>query len=149
MTRPSLADVYVRRRAAEMIFDEVCAWQGHVMDREKRGILEDLASIASYSTDGYEMAKALERKGWTCDSRLVEILDGWWVGRAIEELTEQWVLCLNIQPSFAVGSVVEVRGERGPVVKIDLKHAQYGVRMPGMAENMWRVVDFENAKGVA
>ena len=150
MARPSLKDDYVRRRAAEIILDEVCSWQGDVGESEKRGIAEDLAAVASHYKDGYEMAKDLERKGWCCNSRLVEILDGWWVGQAIEELTAQWVLCLNIQPLFSVGTVVEIgrEGERGPIVNIDLKRAAYGVRLPGMAENAWRVVNFEDAKEV-
>lgn len=145
MKRPSLADEYVRRRAAEIILPKVLGWMGPTSPGEEQQTLLDLMKVASLYLDGYELAKKLERYGWCPDPRLIEILDNNWVSTAIDELTSQWVRCLAIKPQFSIGdSVVISRGKQGKIVKIDEKLAQYGVRYPDMAEKSWTVVNFED-----
>lgn len=150
MSRPSISDGYVCRRAAEIIFPKVWGWMG----RENSGckqedVMRDLTKIASAHRNGFELAKGLERRGWMVDDLLVDILADTWVQDAIDELTNQWVRCLNIRPQFRIGDSVAVTSywrsqATGTVVKVDEKLAQYGVRYPDMPKNAWAVVNFED-----
>jgi hypothetical protein len=146
MPRPSLSDSYVRRRAAEIVWPEVRSLYG-LDESEAPGWLGHLAAVASLS-DGYEIARHLERRGLSADAGLVEVLDGCWVRQAIEELTRQWVRCLNIQPAFKVGDVVFVRSRRpdeaAVVAEVRSDLAEYGVRWPDMSANVMGIVKFED-----
>ncbi len=148
MPRPSLSDDYVRRRAAEIIFPDVARWAGPIGESEKYEYMNDLMSIASQNSNGYEMAKSLEHKGWCSNDSLVEILGNDWVTQAIDELTSQWVRCLNITPEFSIGDLVTADGagrkdQVGTVVKIDSECARYGIRYPDMPGNSYQVIGFE------
>lgn len=152
MPRPTTADEYVRRRAAEIIFPNVWGWLG----RDNSGcseadVMRDLMKIARLHDSGYEYAKSLEGCGWSPDDYLVDLLSDNWVEQAVDELTSQWVRCLNIQPQFKLGDSVTWRrkGEPGEIVKIDTTLAQYGVRFPGYRENSYTIVNFEDCAAVA
>ncbi|MFP5277012.1 MAG: hypothetical protein ACLGPM_07845 [Acidobacteriota bacterium] len=155
MSRPSISDGYVCRRAAEIIFPKVWGWMG----RENSGckqedVMRDLTKIASAHRNGFELAKDLERRGWMVDDLLVDILADTWVQDAIDELTDQWVRCLNIRPQFAVGDRVvptagHRRGEEGTVARVDERLARYGVHFDDMEKNSWRTFDFEAIGAVA
>jgi hypothetical protein len=144
MLRPSLRDEYVRRRAAEIIFPKIRGWQ-LIPESEETDWMSDLASVARLA-DGYEIAHELERRhSWMADAQLVEILDGSWVRDAIDELTSQWVRCLDIRPKFEIGDRVVCRNrpEQAAVVNVDTRLAKYGVHYPDMKDNSWCVVEFE------
>lgn len=145
MKRPTINDDYVRRRAAEIILPAVMSWGRYVRERDEPQVIKDLMKAARVHGDGYEMAKSLEGFSWSVDDGLVEILGSGWVDDAIEELTDQWVRCLNIKPDFALGDrvVCHIREEAGFITRIDTKLAKYGVRYSDMKDNSYYQVPFE------
>lgn len=130
--RPTFSDPAVRRAAAEEILPEIIKWLGpdwHEAERED--YLEDLMGIV-FEWDGYDAARALERKHWDPDADLVEILDGGWGSRALRRAVAAWVEANKITPQLSVGTTVRARprGDIGKITGIDLKHATYTVAIP-------------------
>src|SRR6267154_1557943 len=70
--RPGYFDEIVTKRAAEFLLPYVVEWLG---DEANDRVLPNLIEAMRYCDEGYELAKALEHRGWSPDSELVEILD--------------------------------------------------------------------------
>lgn len=94
MLRPTRHDECVRRRAAELALPELKHWLRFGENDNEADLIEALTKVIDGS-DGYQIARALERDGWCSDSSLVEILDGDFVSDALRELVAQWEMCVG------------------------------------------------------
>jgi hypothetical protein len=141
MLRPITTDVFVRRRAVEL-FE---ASSGRKLTHTDR---EDLV-VCIDADDGFEIAKALEHRGWCdVDAYLVDELDQGFIREALDELTEQWVRALGVKLSFSCGDAVRYRGIARTIVKVFPDHARYGLNAPGHDSNTYTVVSAEDVSAL-
>jgi len=141
MLRPTRSDVCVRQRAAEMALPQFKLWMGSTDGQPDSEFIETLMKVIGGS-DGFVIAKNLEDFGYSADAELVSVMDGDFLGDALREMTKQWVTCLGVKLAIPIGAEVDYsgqRGGRGTVVNLGPEVAEYGVRMPGMADNSYRV----------
>lgn len=127
--RPKESDEAVRRAAAELAMPEIIDWLAEDWREDQReGYVCDLMSVLTL-WDGYEAARALERKGWSPDAELVEILsDGCWTDKVVEDAVCAWVEANKITPQFAVGDIVKTPQGVGPITAIRSDMARYTVQ---------------------
>lgn len=146
MKRPKISDNFVTRRAAELALPKVKSWYGS-HDMTDKEMMEDLER--GLDCDGYESAKGLERLGWCVDAGLVSILeDGDHLESAMKEMIRQWVKCLSIKPTHALGDDVIYRGKQGSVAQIFADTAEYGVRTPEQSANAYWRCNYEDVTPV-
>ncbi len=146
MLRPRRYDAIVRRRAAEMALPQVKRWIGPSSQSDASLIKELMKHIGG--PNGFEICKSLDRDGWCCGDKMVEIMGEDFISDAEKELVRQWVRCLGIKLDLPIGTVVEYRGERGVIASYDEELAQYKIQVPSQAEGTLWIVNAEDAKPV-
>jgi hypothetical protein len=149
--RPGLYDERVIRRAAEQVLPEVIEWlEDDYKEQDKDIILSDLTKAfkRAYSGEGYEVTKALDRLGWSCDAQLVEICNGSALYIARDEIVKEWVEANKIKPKLRLYDrvIVKPRGEQtvGIIERIYLDRAEYVIKSKG--KNFSYVYPYESVK---
>lgn len=139
--RPSRRDPEIIREAARRLCEEQVF--GYLDERGEH-IVEQVAAVMRYSTDGYEMCKELDRRhGWDCDRELVDIMDGadWNVDAVYRGREAEWVKANGIEPRFKIGDHVKTpnalfpptdKTHEGIVYEIDTVRGYYTVRVPSL-----------------
>lgn len=81
---------------------------------EHTDIIGDLVVAIRHETDGYEIAKSLERIGWEPDAELVEIVSEAFSKKkaVLDKACEEWVRAYNIK-EIPVGTKVKFILEPG------------------------------------
>lgn len=131
--RPSAALDIVLRTAAKKLAPAVVKWLKEGDDKaEDDEIAKELAEIIEPHDDGYALAKKLDRKGWDCDSNLVDILDGAWalVYDTHMRLLKGWVEAHHISLDLPIGARVTTPRGTGEIVEHRAEAAMYLVHMP-------------------
>lgn len=110
--RPTLKTIDAVK-ALRKVAEEINDWS------EERTDVDELASELEnsigiddfYRENGYELAKALEKKfGYSPDLELVELMDGasWHIKEALKEEVKKWVKDCWIKPKYKIGDMVEM-----------------------------------------
>jgi hypothetical protein len=143
--RPRRNSPAVKEAALADFMPRVLKWmrQGgdNVRDDELPEIQEQLLEALDFGNDGYQAASQLDRwHSWSCDSELVEILDGWpsCLYSAEDKAVRRWVKENKPQPPYPLGAHVEFGDaiespNYGEIVRIDAERATYTIRRPGDA----------------
>lgn len=132
--RPSLNDKAVRAVALDEMVGLVRDWLSNdgrmdeACEAETREILDD----HMWHSNGFEIAKAFDRRGFSVDAELVQLLDDATgaIYQAHARAVREWVTAANPQPKLAIGSPVVTPGPKqadGEIVKIDPRDATYTV----------------------
>jgi len=121
--RPSRYSETVRRIAAEQLVKPVAEW---LEENASGELLETLTRHAD--GDSYTFARNLDRAGWFPDGALVEILSEYSDYKAWRRASADWVKMFDIEVPYSVGDLVQARGERCVVVKVDREIAQVTVQ---------------------
>lgn len=146
MLRPTRRDDCVRRRAAELALPRVKQWMGaDTAGYSDEDMIRKLMTVIGGS-DGFQIAKDLDRAGWSADSELVEIMDSDYIRTAEREMVKQWVKCLGVKLAIPVGAVVKIRHGIGVVTAHEDEFAEYHVRTPDLKNNAWYTVAAENVQ---
>lgn len=129
--RPGRHEEAITKRAVEMLLPEVRNWLGDEADER---ILTDLIDAAKYGNDeGYELARSLERRGYSPDAELVEILDSMTLCRyeAHKKAVAAWVRAHDLRLDLAIGSpvslVVSGKNQVGEIRDLRPETAEYVV----------------------
>jgi hypothetical protein len=130
--RPTDRSPEVIAEVVRGVLDDVCEW-AKTPEGERDEVAEDLTDAIEHghASDSYEMCKYLEdRKHWSCDRALVDILDNLDTRQVQREMVRQWVKATNPTPKRSVGDHVSTRHGDGIIARIDAKDATYLVRVP-------------------
>jgi len=154
MKRPTKSDCIVKRRAIEMFMPKVKSYLGHDWsESEAPHIEKQIMEVLDEFSDGYSMARELERKGWEEDRGLVDLMDDGesCLCNAHEEIQRQWIKCYGIDPKRKIGDrvvtdIYERKGQVGEISKFYLDSGQYGVRYPDQPETSCYLVEYEDVK---
>lgn len=148
MNRPKFNDE-MRKELAQIMGKVVSDW---CQDTELEQCIEDSYDVLkwTHNSDGYELAKELDSKGYSPDSILVSDLDhiSWDARRIEQRYIEQWVIDNGLKLDIAIGTEVKYNewGNKFKVGKI-VKHypetLQYGVRTPEQSETSNYIVNAE------
>jgi hypothetical protein len=131
--RPGRYEDEISKRAAELLLPAVQRWLGSEADERT---LPELIKATRIYDEGYEIARALELRGYSPDAELVEILDGMFLFRlqAHEEAVKNWVkahdLRLDLAPGAAVSIVVNGKPHIGEIRSRNEATAEYTVMVP-------------------
>jgi hypothetical protein len=135
MTTPIQTEPRPTQRSEEVIKAAVASalptflrWAIEPEDGKESGnISKDLCEVLRYGNDGYEMATSLERRSWSPDSELVELLDGLLHTRSVatHKAVAEWVTRNNIQPALKVGDKLVWKGDQAEIAKIYTEDARY------------------------
>jgi hypothetical protein len=135
--RPQFDEIH--KSLADLVGKAVHEWSKG--DRDLSDCCGDAFEILDcyYNEDGYELAKEFDRKHYSADSELVEVLNDveMHVYRLLREATEVWVKDNKITLDIPEGSVVEFVDHTrktliGEVVKHYPETAQYGIWHEGL-----------------
>lgn len=150
--RPTRQDEDVIQKVAAGLANRVVKWSNGEISLEDA--TEDLKKALKWGgTDGYEIAKRLERDaGYSPDAGLVEELDSavFVMSKAHSDAQAEWVSKNNIRPEFKPGDkVMWVRRKcEGVIVEdngsIYLKTGHYKLRTADSAANSSYAVPFED-----
>jgi hypothetical protein len=157
MKRPRITDELTKKRAMEIFWPRLVAYQGVDYRESDRPHTERaILSVLSVYGDGYSMARYLENHhGWAEDRELVDLMDH--ASSALsddhKELVAQWVAVCHITPTRKIGDSVTTNvyhrvDATGSIVKIYEDEARYGVRYPDQPETSSYIVNFEDVKDV-
>lgn len=133
--RPGRSDDAISKRAAELLLPAVQEWLGEEADDRT---LPELIKATRIYDEGYEIARALEMRGYSPDAELVEILDDMSYCRyqAHEEAVKDWVkahdLSLDLSVGTAVSIVVNGKFHTGEIRDRKEATAQYTVMVPAL-----------------
>ncbi len=141
-SRPNSRDDEIVAAAVEKILPDVIEWMGEDWCEDQREqIIDDLKDSCEREDDGYQIARALERKHWTCDSRLVEILDDFTIraADARDKALREWVADSGIRPKLATGLSVTMRllGKgivTGVIIGIQTERGEYYVTVESLGQ---------------
>lgn len=148
MSRPTARDAYVLQRMTELCMPRVKSYF-YAWDFNEKEIAEGLKKVVTPHGDGYELAKDMERCGWEGSKALIELMEecSSLFCEALEELTWQWVRCLNIKPQFKIGDQVQLPKNygqsTGEIVGFNEKQAKYHVRTSDQKPTSYWVIEFE------
>ena len=154
--RPTERDPRIRNRAIEFIMPEIIKWfQGEFVIESE--VTNQLLDATSWNRDGYEIAKSLDTvHGWSPDSELVEILEGYWgaLAHAEQKFVEEWVIANEIKLDLKVGDEVSishpslVKQYPGKWTIHDLRPetAEYAVHAEGQTEGSNYILKAEQVK---
>jgi hypothetical protein len=131
--RPKRHDKAILRQAAEALVPEVEEWIGEsISDQERERLVSTLASRCG--DDAYDIARELERDGYTPDSHLVEILDGFDTYRIHAEAVRVWIAETGAAPKLAIGATVAIparmrehEGVVGEIAAINERSGEYTI----------------------
>lgn len=106
--------------------------------------------------NGYELAKEMERDGYSPDAEMVNELDTFdhYVSSCGREAEKEWVKLVGFNPEFSVGDDVDLgerfkdRGQYGKVSRIRHESAEYEVKVDA-ASNSAFIIKAENLKAHA
>ncbi len=158
MKRPRISDDLTKKRALELFWPKLEAYQGTDYRESNRSqITKQILAVLFGRRDGYTMARDLEKNhGWAEDRELVGLMD---VAEsalvdAHKELVVQWVKVYNITADRKIGDEVRTnirpRGNvAGTIVKLYEDEAHYGVRYPDQPETSQYILDYEEVKDLA
>jgi hypothetical protein len=92
--RPKITDDVIIEAAAKRLLKPVTEWLAEAGDEDESNTLEELKAAIKFESDGYDIAKYLDRKGWMPNARLVEILDQAFSAKhsALAEACKAWVI---------------------------------------------------------
>lgn len=134
LKRPTFNDE-MRLELAKIIGKEVYDWCNGDTDLED--CINDCNDVFRLETsNAFEMAKDLERKGYSPDAELVEIMDGVYYeqSRLVEKAVKQWVIDNDIQPPIKGQARVMVKygwnKVEGIIVGVYADRALYKVCIP-------------------
>lgn len=154
--RPKRLSDVQKRVVAEKIADELISNSDFTGD-DREGIIDDLVKYGESHSDGYEFAKALDdRCGWSVDSGIVDILDGWSsvYSSELNRVEAEWFAANPFEPPFAIGAKVSFgRSETGVIDGI-YEHgpAKYLVKVDGdpkaVTNNSRRILNFEDVNAL-
>ncbi|WP_158810280.1 hypothetical protein [Beijerinckia sp. L45] len=126
--RPGRSKPAIMRRAAEQLGIEVLA-----LLKDPRAklddVVDDLLKVMGSRTDGYDLAKQLERQGYDPDAEPVEILDtaDSYVRNAHDDAVKEWVKAEDITLDLPLSAVVTTRHGDGPIASLYPETAKYVV----------------------
>ena len=165
--RPTWPDDYVVRKAAELLAPKLKAW---LVECDKHDdtplddIVNDLAKAMDWHTDGYELAKNLEREGWMPDAQMVEVLESAAFAKhdAVAFMCKEWVKAYGVQPppleamvkdpkhpERGVGLITENHSDgRSTVMFPKLGHVREGAGNHGLILN-WEDLNGSSVPAVA
>lgn len=155
MKRPRITDELTKKRALEIFWPHLVAYEGTEYRESDRAYNErQITAVLSAYRDGYAMARDLENHhGWAEDRELVDLMDhaSDALTDAHKELVVQWVKTYHITPLRNIGDRVTTSlrsrtDQVGTIVKLYEDDARYGVRYPDQAETSHYVVDYEDVK---
>lgn len=154
MKRPSKSDCIVKRRALEMFMPRVKDYLGDDWsESEAPHIEKQIMEVLDEFSDGYSMARELERKGWEEDRGLVDLMDDGeaCLRKAHEEIQGQWIKCYGIGPKREIGDrvvadIYERKGQVGEISKFYPDSTRYGVRYPDQPETSCYLVEYDDVK---
>lgn len=130
--RPTDCDPEVIELALSKILPEVVRWCRSGGDNSQESeIADDLRDELGQHSDGYEFCRELERKHWTCDRELVDILDNADLSGALSEMERKWVTAYQVYPSQVIGN--QIIWEGSPA-EITANHAdgKYTICVPAL-----------------
>lgn len=135
--RPTTRTPAVQAAAIEAILKDVIEWLGDdYRPAEDAELRKQIADAVEFHRDGYEIARELERDGWSPDFALAEILDCYTgiLSSAERDALKKWVAETEPKPAFKRGDKVKSKWGGKPVegVVLSVGHstAQYGLRLP-------------------
>lgn len=148
--RPMLGDPEVRAKHVELIQDSILEY-ARLNALHPTKSLHTVLSVMATTTDGYLIARKLEKLGWWwIDAELVAFLDELSFERitALDFVRRKWVADNGIVAEHAVGTLVRITqgrlaGEVRRIVVIDTARARYEVQGGENAELSG--VNFEHA----
>lgn len=111
--RPKFFTDSIAKRTAELLLPEVRRWLGNEAGTDNE-IVADLVDAINYGLDdGYEIAKRLERRGYSPDTDLCDVLDsvGHHQHKAHKEEVMEWVRAHDLKLDLPVGASVSVEVE--------------------------------------
>jgi hypothetical protein len=162
MPRPKRTDDAVIAAAARNVVSQLIESSPNDYNEKERDEYEaDLRRALRYApSDGYEIAKELDRLGWAVDAMLVEDLSGDPIDSALRDAVGHWVKTGGITPRFALGDKVRVtftwfdKGTHdGEIARIDEFQATYTVCIPALGHvppgkmgTQGRVLTFEEVE---
>ncbi len=143
--RPTRHDPAVRAVVAAELAAEVAEWAEE--DGVPQRYVEAIAAALRYYSDGYELAKELERSPLylSPDAALVEILGNHSSWKAEDDAVRAWVAEHHISSPFAEGQMVSTRQGVGEVRKIDAERAVLWVHTPEQAATSNWIINYEDA----
>lgn len=115
----------------------------------------DIAEAGYIGSDGYELAKALERAGWDITREDIETLDeySWNLRDELKKAETAWADGNNIQPPLSIGTRITGKRDEGGEITGICEHcpASYLVRLDSNtsaddASKKRLIVKFEDAK---
>lgn len=132
--RPAYHCHDVRALAIEQILPKIQEWaRSGNGDSDAVAITTDLTRAMSTDGDSYRIARNLERYGWECDFKLVEILEELDLFSAQETLVKAWVAAEQITLDLPIGTPVSITANGKPysgvIVKRYESFAQYTVQV--------------------
>lgn len=134
--RPSRSDEDILAVAIDAIVPEVERWSGSKLSVEEIADCRDLLrSGLLWHSNGYEFARDFDRRGWTPDSELVDILENadTKLYHALRAAEEAWLTASQARPALTVGTKVvlppeqENAGWPGEIVRINETAGTYTV----------------------
>lgn len=139
MERPKLHESYIAKAAAEDLLPDLMGW-ADAGESERLNYLDDAVELmgSAFVSDGYQLAKILDRKGYDPDSRLVEILENAYslLQDAHTRAVKEWVKGWNVQVPWQVGQTVQIKHKGktvdGEVVAIRADEATCTVLCPSL-----------------
>lgn len=155
MKRPRISDELTKKRALELFWPKLIAYEGADYRETDRAHTEKtILSVLSGYRDGYSMARELENHhGWAEDRELVDLMDdaASALTDAHKELVKQWAATYRIVPDRQIGDPVttSIHGRKdqvGTVVRFYDDEARYGVRYLDQPATSNYIVDFEDVK---
>lgn len=137
--RPKYSDPLVVAIAAERMCDRLMKWAAANEDEREQylGDLKEVLEGAAYR-DGYELAKAFDRKGYSADSELVDLMESsfFTIRTALAECMACWVVDNNVTPPYPLDAPVRVKHKgaivEGTIVTIYDKMAECSVYCPSL-----------------
>lgn len=130
--RPSSTDKTIVRLATDDFSKEIHKYYPQQSCEEWQ---RDLYCVYHPASDGYEMAKELEEKGYSPDSQMVELLENYHshISSHHTKAIKQWVKYENITLSYKVGDNVEAKWGRdnikGEITELLPETAEYLVQV--------------------
>lgn len=106
--RPKHLNDVQKRVVAGKIAEQLITYSDFT-EEDREGIIDDLMNHAVRHQDGYELAKKLDdRCGWTPDSSIVEVLDGWssLYSESVERTEKEWFAANPIAQPMPIGARV-------------------------------------------
>lgn len=156
MKRPTIADELTQKRALEILWPKVIAYEGPRYLESDRPQLEEsfMAALSAYHLGHTMTDQLVDDFGWAVDRRLVDLMDQAVIAlyRAQKELMWQWAVIYCSTPRWKIGDRVMTPfrkrvNELGTVIEICEDEARYRVSYPDQKVASVYLVDFEDATG--